>query len=221
MKRSYAVIGLGRFGSHVALGLARQGLKPVAIDSTHEAVGEINEFVDDAYVLDATDAKALKEAGVVEFDVVVVAMADLEASILCVMALKELKNRLIIAKARNALHGEILAKVGAHKVVFPEREVARRLVADMARSLTFEMMDVSNTTRLAKLTVSDLWAGKKLSDLHKAAGEGVFAVGVRGKEGWRYGVEPSTVLQTGDVAALIGPAHVLEGFWKQYADRLG
>jgi len=92
---NYAVIGLGHFGFHLAKGLAEQRNKVVAIDINEERVKEVSTFIDAAYTLDATDKVALKEAGVVEFDVVLVSLGqNIEASILATMALKDLEPKM-------------------------------------------------------------------------------------------------------------------------------
>ena len=92
--KNFAVIGIGEFGLHVVQGLVDQGIRPVAVDLSPERIQTVSELVDDALLLDATDKAALREAGIVDFDIVVVAMSHrLEASILAVMALRELGNR--------------------------------------------------------------------------------------------------------------------------------
>jgi len=97
---TFAVIGLGKFGFHVAKGLAQQGLSVIAVDQDEEQIREINEFVQDAIVLDSTDIRALREAGIGNADVAVVSIGEnIEASILTVMALKELGAETVVAKA--------------------------------------------------------------------------------------------------------------------------
>lgn len=121
--KTYAVIGLGKFGFHIAKGLAEQGMDIIAIDNDPHKIQVISEYIEDAIILDSTDIKALQEAGVVGLDTVIISIGEnIEASILTLMALKELDNKTIIAKAITLTHGEILARLGAFKVIYPERE---------------------------------------------------------------------------------------------------
>ena len=119
---TYVVIGLGKFGFHVAQGLALQGETVIAIDNDEEKIRDINEYVHDAIVLDSTDARALREAGIADAEVAIVSIGEhLESSILTIMALKEVGIETIIAKAITQVHGEILTKLGAAKVIYPEK----------------------------------------------------------------------------------------------------
>ena len=124
-----AVIGLGKFGFYIAKSLSRLNVKVIAVDNDEKKVQEISEFVDDAYVIDSTSKIALEEVGIYNLSTVVVSIGEnIEASILTVMALKDLNNKNIIAKAITSTHGEILSKIGAFKVVYPEKIAGRMLV---------------------------------------------------------------------------------------------
>jgi len=163
---NYAVVGLGHFGFHIAKGLTEQGNRVVAIDSCEDRIKDISGLVENAYTLDSTDITALKEAGIVEFDVVVVSLGDsIEASILTVMALKDLGNKTVIAKAKNAIHGEILAKIGATKIVYPEREMAKKVVKDISKIVLLDSIDISNTFKGIKFLAPKSMIGKNIDKL--------------------------------------------------------
>lgn len=124
--KTYVVIGLGRFGQHVVRELIREGVNIICIDNKAEAIKEFKDIVEDSYILDSTDKDALTQAGVTQADIVIVSLGDhLEASILTLMALKELGINNIIIKAINTIHGEIYAKMGANRVIYPQRDVAK------------------------------------------------------------------------------------------------
>jgi trk system potassium uptake protein len=119
------VIGLGRFGSAVALELERLGHEVLAIDRSEARVNDIARDVTHALELDAADEDALRSAGAADFTTAIVAISsDAESSIFATMVLKRLGVRNVIAKAGSALHGEILARAGADRVVYPERSAA-------------------------------------------------------------------------------------------------
>ena len=144
--KSYAVIGLGKFGYHIAKGLADQGHSVLAVDNDEEKIKEINEFVEDAIMLDSSDARALKEAGVNEVDVAIVSIGEhIESSILTVMALKDIGVPTVMAKAITMVHGQILAKLGAAKVIYPEMESAKRLVKTLVEHIHYEVCSAFGT----------------------------------------------------------------------------
>ncbi|QOR01323.1 MULTISPECIES: potassium channel family protein [unclassified Campylobacter] len=168
-KEIYGIIGLGRFGSVLANELICQGKKVIVSDINEEAVKELQDQADFAYILDSTHAIALKEAGYANADVVILSIGeDLESSILTFMALKEIGVKNIIAKANTPTHGQILSKLGVNKVIYPEKESAKRLARILIANPNFEIIDLSaNTIKVAKLLVDENLAGKNLHTIAK------------------------------------------------------
>lgn len=131
-RRSFAVLGLGNFGQNVAEALIRAKAEVLAIDSNSERIEEMSDMVTQSLTADVTDVKALHAAGLDAVDSAIVSIGEnIEASVLAVMILKEMDVPEIIAKATNLLHAKILDKVGADRVVFPEREAAIDLVGEL------------------------------------------------------------------------------------------
>ena len=127
-KKQYAVIGMGRFGSSIAKALAEMGFEVLAVDSNEQRIQEISSIVTHAVTADATDEEALRAIGVRNFDVAVVAIGDdIQASILTTLILKDLGMPNLIVKAQSDLHGKVLSKIGADRVVFPERDMGLRV----------------------------------------------------------------------------------------------
>lgn len=132
--KTIAVIGLGKFGFYIAKSLSRLDTRVIAVDNDEKKVQEISEFVDDAFVIDSTNKQALEEVGIYNLETVIVSIGEnIEASILTVMALKDLNNKNIIAKAITSTHGEILSKIGAYKVIYPEKIAGRMLVQKLIK----------------------------------------------------------------------------------------
>ena len=122
--KQFVIIGIGRFGGAVAETLSELGHEVLAIDTDEEAIQKISDKVTHAVTADATDESVLKSLGVRNFDVAVVAIgSDIQSSILITLMLKELGVRYVVAKAQNELHARVLMKIGADKIVFPEREM--------------------------------------------------------------------------------------------------
>jgi len=126
--RSFAVIGLGRFGSAMAHTLIELGQDVIGVDSDEDRVRQLAEVLSQAAQIDATDLRALKEVGVQDVDLAVISIGEnIEASLLVVMQVMELGVNEIIAKAVTPLHGRILQKLGVKRVIYPERDMAIRV----------------------------------------------------------------------------------------------
>jgi trk system potassium uptake protein TrkA len=144
LRRSFAVIGLGRFGSATALTLVEMGQDVIGIDSSEERVRAMSETVLQAIELDATDERALRAAGIQNVDVAVISIGEnVESSVLVVMLVKELGIKTIIAKATTPLHGRILEKLGVTRAIFPEREMAERLAHSLVVPNVLDFIELS------------------------------------------------------------------------------
>ncbi|HZF70413.1 TrkA family potassium uptake protein [Sulfuricurvum sp.] len=213
---TYAVIGLGKFGFHVAKGLAQQGLNVIAADLDEEHVRDINEYVQDAIILDSTDMRALREAGIGNVDVAVVSIGEnIEASILTVMALKELGVETVIAKAITTVHGQILSKLGAAKVIYPEMESAKKIVKKMVANMHYETIDLSITMKIAKLTVPSFWVGISiLSPIFENEFE-VKPIAYKHQGVWYTSFENDDILEKGDILLVLGNSSHIEALSKK------
>ncbi len=202
---TYVVIGLGKFGFHVAQGLAQQGETVIAIDNDEEKIRNISEFVQDAIVLDSTDARALREAGIADAEVAIVSIGEhLESSILTIMALKEVGIETIIAKAITPVHGQILSKLGAAKVIYPEMESAKKLVKKIVANMNYETIDLSITMKIAKMTVPEFWVGTSiLSPIFEKDYE-VKPIAYKHQGEWHTSFEKDDILEKGDLLVVLG-----------------
>ncbi|MDE6886489.1 MAG: TrkA family potassium uptake protein [Helicobacteraceae bacterium] len=166
-KKTYAVIGLGKFGQYIAKGLIRSGEHVIVADNAERNVKEFKDITDEVYVLDSTDKDALLEAGIKDLDIVIVSIGeDIESSILTVIALQELSNKYIIAKAVSRSHGIILNKLGVDLVVRPEQDASLRLLDKLLWNET-NMFVVNNNLNLCKLPIKEADVGKSKAKLEK------------------------------------------------------
>ena len=178
--RTFGVIGLGRFGYHVARTLAQGGAEVIACDVDEEKVREVSEYVSLAYVLDATDAKALKESGIANVDTAVVSIGEnIEASILIVVQLKELGVKEVVAKAVNPLHGKVLEKLGVDRVVYPEKEMAIRVAHSLLVGEFIEEIPIGEKHSLFELKAFDFMLGKTLRELDVRRRFGVSVLAIK------------------------------------------
>ena len=150
-RQSFAVIGLGRFGSAMARTLVELGQDVIGIDANEDNVQRVAEFLESVVRLDATDERALRAAGLKDVDVAVISIGEnIEASLLVVMLVKELGVPRIIAKAVTPLHGRILEKIGVQRVIFPEREMAMRVAHSLVVPNVLDFIELSSNFSIAE-----------------------------------------------------------------------
>lgn len=209
--KTYAVIGLGKFGFHIAKGLAEQGMDIIAIDNDPHKIQVISDYIEDALILDSTDIKALQEAGVVGLDTVIISIGEnIEASILTLMALKELDNKTIIAKAITLTHGEILARLGAFKVIYPERESAKKLVENLVGNVVIDQIDFSSTIKIAKFTVTKSLIGKMVQEIELMFENEIHLVACKTRDTWTFDVDKTYKVRENDMLSFIGKKVFIE-----------
>jgi trk system potassium uptake protein len=166
MKHSVIVIGLGRFGAAAAREMMALGHEVLAIDHSEAKVNEIAPDVTHAVELDASDEHALRDVGAGDFEHAIVAISsNTEASIFATMALKSLGVRNVVAKAATTLHGRILERVGASRVVYPEREMGGSVAHSFSIPHVLDYIDVAPRFGIVKVKPPASWLGKTLREL--------------------------------------------------------
>lgn len=203
--KSYVVIGLGRFGTNMAMQLASQGCEVLAIDSSKEAVLNIAEYVTKAVVADIRDKEILKTLGVHNCDCAVVAIGtDLAASVLAVMNLKNVGVPYLVCKALNNTHKEVLEKLGADRVVMPEQESAIRTAKGLVSPNVFEYIELSDECGILEINAPEKWVGNSILKLNVRDKHGVNIIAV--KKGKKIKVAPGAqyIIEANDVLVIIG-----------------
>jgi len=166
MKRQVAILGLGRFGVGLANTLLSMGYDVLAMDVDEKKVQAIAPTITRAVQADGTDEAVLKELGVDKFDVAIVAMgSDIENSVLSTILLRKLGVRYVVSRADNDLHGSILEKIGADKVVYPEREMGTRVAHGLMLTQVLDYMPVAPAYGVAKVSPPNSFVGRTLSEL--------------------------------------------------------
>lgn len=212
-KKQYAVIGLGRFGTSVAEKLYEAGQEVLGIDINEELVEGAESLVTHAVVADSTVEKALTSLGIRNFDCVIVAIgSDIQASILTVMLLKEQGVQKIIAKAINKRHGQVLEKIGADWIVYPEWDMGQRVANQLLSPNVLNYIKLSKEYNIEEIKIPAKMAGKSLRQLDIRAKYHVTVIGiVRGGE---IIVSPSAdeILLQEDCLVTVGKSKDLERF---------
>jgi trk system potassium uptake protein TrkA len=205
MKQSVLVIGLGRFGTAAATELMALGHEVLVVDRDEARVNDIAPDVTHAIQADATDADALRSLGAAEFEHAIVAISgEAEPSIFATMALKNLGVGNVIAKAGTALHGAILERVGADRVVYPEREMGTRVAHAFSTTHVIDYLDIAPGFGIVRFSPPPAWTGKSLRELDLPTRYQLSVIGLR--RGARVTVNPhrDDVLGPQDELILIG-----------------
>jgi trk system potassium uptake protein len=199
------VIGLGRFGTAVARELERLGHEVLAVDRNEQLVNDVAPDVTHALQLDAADEDALRSAGAGDFPTAIVAISTAtEPSIFATMVLKRLGVENVIAKAGSLLHGEILSRVGADRVVFPERETGLRLAHSFNMPNVIDYLDVAPNFGIEKVRPPKSFVGRTLGEIDLKGRLGLAPVALR--RGSQVFVNPAKEerVNDGDELILIG-----------------
>lgn len=211
MKKTYAVFGLGRYGMAVASELEARGAEVVAIDIDPAAVEEAASSLTVCKCADITDRKVVEQLGIANVDTVIIAMANsFEASVMATMLCKELGVPTVIAKCSNELHRQILRKVGADRVVFPENDSGIRLARNLLTAGFIDMMELSGKVSLVELEVRDEWAGKSLAELNLRKRYAMNVVALRHGNAVSTAIDPNAPLQKEQTLIVIADTDRLE-----------
>ena len=164
--KNIAIIGLSSFGFYLCESLSSRGFNIMAIDIVEDLVNKVKPFVRKAVIGDARDKNFLMQLGIADFDTVIISVGSkMDTSILVTLYMKELEMNEIIAKATSEDHAKILEKIGATKIVFPERDVARKMAHTLASPNFLEFIPLTEGFSLIEITPPAMWMGKKLKEL--------------------------------------------------------
>lgn len=203
--KQFVVVGLGRFGSSLARTLAENGFNVLAIDTDEERIQNIADVVTHAVEADATDEQALKTLGVRNFEVGVVSIGDnIHANILSTLILKELGVPYVVVKAQDELHGKVLTKVGADRVVYPERDMGVRIAHNLISSNVLDYIEFAPDYSVVEIIATTNMVGKSLAELEFRSKFNVNIMAI--KRGQNINIAPGAkdkVLE-GDVLVVMG-----------------
>lgn len=164
--KSISVIGLSSFGFYLCKALSEHGFDLMAIDVKEELVNQVKPYVRKAVIGDAKDKNYLSKLGISDFDIVIVSVGSkIDASILITLYLKELEVKEIVAKAVNEDHSKILEKIGATRIIFPERDMANRMANTIASPNFLEFIPLTEGFSLIEVSPAKEWLGKKLKEI--------------------------------------------------------
>lgn len=194
--KTYAVLGLGRYGRAVAEELTNSGAEVLAVDDDMEAVDSLSASVPLCKCADVTDADAFTRLGIAEIDTVIIAMSNsLEATVMAITLCKEAGVKEVIVKCSTEMHRKIFLRVGADKVIFPEKESGIRLARNLLSSGFSEMMEISDDISMIEMNVRDEWAGRNLVELNLRKKYSINVVAVKKADSVITEIEPTAPLE--------------------------
>ena len=195
IKKTYAIFGLSRYGLSVAKELEKSGAEVIAIDSDENIVNAASTELTLCKCADSTNIDVLKKLGIGDVDTVIVAMAgNIEASVMTVMLCKELGVQNVIAKCSSEMHYKILTKIGANKVVFPEKDSGIRLAKNLLSSGFIDVIELTEDVSMLELDVKEEWIGKSLLELHLRKKYSINVIAIKENNKVQTNIDPTILL---------------------------
>jgi trk system potassium uptake protein len=204
-KKQFVVIGLGRFGSSIAKTLYSLGHDVLAIDSDEDIIQDISDSVTHAVQMDATDEGALKGIGIRNFDVAVVTIGEnVQSSVMITLTLKEMGVKYIIAKAHNELHSKVLNKVGADRVILPEKDMGVRVAHNLVSTNILDYIELSPDYSIVEIISPEDWHYRSLNDLNVRENYGINVMAIKRNNKINITPRADDIIEPGDIIVTIG-----------------
>ena len=211
--KQFLVVGLGRFGISLARSLYENGHEVMAIDTDADLVESIQDQVTHAAQADACDPEVIRALDVSQFDAAIVTIGtDLKSSAVATMLLKENGVPMVVCKALDEMHGRLLTRLGADRVVYPERDMGRRLAHNLALSNILDAIEVSPDVSMVEVQPLKEWLNRSLLELNLTRRYGIQVVAIRNEEGLNASVRAETVIRPDDVLLIVCSYETLARF---------
>lgn len=207
----YVVLGAGRFGSSLAIKLVELGAEVMLVDHNEDLIAKYADKVTYCIQADVTDEKTIQSLGIRNFDTAIVAIgSDIQASILVTLMIKEMGIRNILVKAQNETHAKVLYKIGADRVVFPEKEMGIKVAKNLMSAGFMDYLELSADYSVAEIVPLKSWHDKTLAELNLRANYGINVMAI--KKGIQIDVEITAddKIEVGDILVVVGKNSQLE-----------
>ncbi|AWK52439.1 potassium transporter Trk [Clostridium beijerinckii] len=212
-KKQFVIIGLGRFGASIAKTIYNLGHDVLAIDTNEDKIQEIVDNVTHAVQMDATDENALRTLGIRNFDVAVVTIgSNIQASIMVTLLVKEMGVKYILAKGTSDLQAKVLYKIGADRVILPEKDMGTRVAHNLVSSNILDYIELSSEYSMIEIQPLDEWYNKSLKDTKIRAKYGINIVAVKTEHNINVSPSADYVIKHTDVLVALGSSSDLIKF---------
>ncbi|MBU7456181.1 potassium channel family protein [Leuconostoc fallax] len=214
MKKTYAIIGLGRFGGALLQTLIANGQDVLGIDINEENVNDYRDIATQVIIADAQEEDVLRKLDIASFDHVIIAIGhNMQASILATINAKDLGAKHVIAKAENRTHLRVLTKIGADTVVQPEREMGERIARKLLAPNMLNFIELSDDYSMAEVQiVNPTFTGRTISDLNIRKRFGLNVIAVRHEGEIVVAPEGKYRVQPNDIVSVVGPKDMVDDF---------
>ncbi len=203
--KQFVVLGLGRFGSSLATTLADAGYEVMAVDKCEEKVQDISPIVTQAVQAEVTDIDTLRSLGIRNFDVAIVAIGkDMQSSIMTTLLLKEMGIPYVVAKASTEIHQRVLEKIGADRIILPERDMGKRIATNLITGNIIDYIQLSRDYSIMEFSILSQWNGRSIKDINIRANYGVNIIAVERNGDINVSPEPDYILQEDDLLVVVG-----------------
>ena len=209
--KSFVVFGCGRFGSTVATTLFNLHNEVLAIDIDEEKVRKVADHVTTAIQADVMDEGVFEDIGLKNFDVAIIAIgSNLESAIMSTIACIEAKIPLVIAKATTTRYGNILKKVGAHQIIYPEKDMGERIAQNLSSNGIMDYIELSDEYSIVEFNIAPEWDNKSLTELDLRSKYAINIIAIRRGEELIVQDLASEDLKRGDVLIFFGSRAQIE-----------
>lgn len=206
-KKQYLVVGLGRFGSAVAVTLQEQGMEVLAIDKDMDRVEDHRSLLTEVIRADAMEMSVLEQIGASNFETAIVTIGgDVTASGTVTMLLKELGVKNVIVKSYDDFHGRMLTRLGADKVIFPERDMGQRIAHNLVSEKIMDFIELSPDYSMMEMRPNPEWIGRTLGELNLRARHRINVVAIRSGEEINGLPDMNTRIREGDMMLVVSGA---------------
>lgn len=212
-KKNFAVFGLGRFGRNVALTLEEMGYDVLGVDKDESVIDQLSESLTRVVSFDVRDVRALEEAGIENFDTVIIASKNLESSLMATMLCKEMNISEIVVKAIDERHAEMARRLGATQIIFSERDTARRVAMSLVSTNSIDFISVDVDINILSLTIPKRFVGKNIIEANLRGTYNVNIAAIVTKSGETLVTPPpKRIFVEGDKIFVIGTAAAVVNF---------
>ncbi len=213
--KSILLIGLGRFGKHIAMNLSQLGCEVMAVDHREERVDEVLPYVTNAQIGDSTNEEFLRSLGVRNFDVCIVAIGnDFQSSLETASLLKELGAKQVVARAARDVQAKFLLRNGADEVVYPEKQLAKWTAIRCSTDHILDYMELDEEHAMFEVTVPEQWAGRTIGQIDIRRKYHINIMGVKKGGKLELTLSPDTVLGANETMLVLGKNRDLQKCFK-------
>lgn len=209
--KQYVVLGAGRFGASLAVKLVELGAEVMLVDRDEDLIAKYADRVTYCVQADVTDENTIQNLGIRNFDTAIISIgSDIQASILITLMIKEMGIKNILAKAQNETHAKVLYKIGADRVVFPEKEMGIKVAKNLMSAGFMDYLELSAEYSVAEIAPLKAWHNKKLSELDLRGEYGINIMAIKKGIDIKVEISAEDVIEIGDILVVVGKNTQLE-----------